>query len=489
MAMKILGEESPKEVFLKASDILAEAVRHTLGPKGMNTAVCTSSSGHYQILNDGKAIVQNLTSDDPVLAPALELLKQSCFETNRNAGDGTTSTILMTNILLHNVYRYLEENSKVNAVALRSKLEEIRDELVYEIDNNKNELNEDNYEDVATVALGGRKYAKLISDAYKFVGPDGSVAFMKEDRKDVVLECEDGVTLDKSEFKITPMKEPREYPSMKVVIIYEKVDRFAELIDILNKTTEFKGQKTLLLYNEMSWDASSNIYANIGDARIDVIPVRLGGYGVATRDVMEQLAEYCDCKLIDGQSVKLSNVSEQLDKVFGNIKKSMLSESKIILCTDKEIKENKNYVLQLKNKSCIIKIGGSNKIEQEETYRRIEDAVSSLGTAIKDGITLGGGLAYINAFESIRVIHDDADYLAGVGEIIYRTVVYNTSGVTEIPEDYIGLLPGKDETSDWVDLGKNIFDSSMVVKEVIRNSFSLVAQIITTSKLIHEMIR
>jgi len=487
MAMKVLGTDSPKDIFIQASDLLTDAVKHTLGPKGLNTAVCTNSSGHYQIINDGKSIVQDLTSDNPVLAPAIELLKQSCFETNRKAGDGTTSTIIMTNKLLHNAYTYMEEN-KINPVTMRGMLEDVKDALVNQIEDTKMELKEERYEDVATVALGGRKYAKLVSDAYKFVGPEGSVAFMKEDRPDVVLECEDGVTLDKTEFKITPMKEPREFFDVKVVVIYEKIDRFAEIIDILNKTVEFKGQKTILLYNEMSWDASSNLYANIGDGRIDVIPIRMGGYGTATRDVMEQIAEYTDCKLIDGQSVKLATSGDKLGELFGNIKKAVLSEVKVVLCTEKEIKENKDYLLQLKNKSCIIKIGGSNKIEQEETFRRIEDAVSSLGTAIKDGITIGGGLAYLNAFESIRAMYDE-NYLDEVGEIIYRTVVFNTRGITNIPEDYLGLMPGRDDTADWVNLDESVFDSAMVVKEVIRNSFSLVAQIITTNKLIHEMIR
>lgn len=485
--MKVLGSESPKEIFIKASDILTDAVKHTLGPKGLNTAVCTNSSGVYQIINDGKSIVQDLTSDEPALAPALELLKQSCFETNRKAGDGTTSTVLMTNALLHNVYDYLDK-SKVNPTVVRSQLNKIKESLIQEIEDTKVELTEDKYEDVATVALGSREYASMIANAYKFVGPEGTVAFIKEDRKDVMLDCQEGVTLDKTEFKIIPMKEPREYYDCPIVVVYEKIDRFAEIIELLNKTVEYKGKKTILLYNEMSWDASSNLYANIGDARIDVIPIRMGGYGVATRDVMEQVAEYTGCKLIDGISVKLSTIKDYKE-VFGKVNKTMVSEDKVVLCTDKKIKENKNYVLQLKNKSCIIRVGGTNKIEQEETYRRIEDAVSSLGTAIKDGITLGGGLAYINAFESIRAEYFDVEYLDKIGETIYRTIVYNMSGIDNIPEDYLGLLPGKDETSDWVDVDKSVFDSAMVIKEVIRNSFTLVAQIITTNKLIHEMIR
>lgn len=472
MAMKILGNEDPREIFVAASDILRDAVSHTLGPKGSNTAVCTNSSGVYQIINDGKSIVQDLTSEDPALAPALEVLKQSCFETNRNAGDGTTSTILMTNALLHYTYKVMEEKN-INPVTMRSILEEMKNKLISSVDTFKKEINEDNYEDVAKVALGSDEYAKLVSDAYKFVGPEGTVAFMKEDRKDVILECEDGVTLDKSEFKIIPMKEPRELYDCPVVFIYEKIDRFAEIINLLNKSVEFKGKKTLLFYNEMSWDASSNIYANVGDNRIDVVPIRLGSYGLATRDVMEQLADYCGCKMIDGITVKLSTI-ENLNEVFGKVRKSLVSESKVVLCTDNKIKENVNYVLQLRNKSCIIKIGGNNKVEQEEIYRRIEDAVSSLGTAIKDGIVIGGGLAYKEAFESIR--NDDAyNFIDNLKSVIYDTIIYN--------------ITGQDEPTEIYNIDDNIFDSAAVIKEVIRNSFSLVAQVITTKRLIHEMIR
>ena len=484
MALKVLSDEKPLDVFIEASDILTNAVKHTLGPKGLNTAVCTSSSGVYQIINDGKAIVQDITSEDPVLAPALELLKQSCFETNRVAGDGTTSTILMTNKLLHNMCDYMKKNKKVSAITLRNELLEIRDELIMKVDDLKSEISEKKYEDVATVALGSSTYAKMVADAYKFVGPDGTVAFIREDRRDVELDCTEGVTLDKTEFKIIPMKEPKELYDCPVIVLYEKVDRFADLIELLNKTIEFKGKKTILLYNELSWDAASNIYANIGDNNIDIIPIRMGAYGVVTKDVMEQIAEYTGCKMIDGIKTKLSSI-EDYSEVFGKSNKSLVSEDKVVLCTDNKIKKNKNHVLQLSNKSCIIRIGGSNKIEQEETFRRIEDAVSSLSTAIKDGITTGGGLTYINTFESIHDFYK-YDYLDDVGEVIYRTVIYNSTGITKIPREYIGLFPVNNE---WVEIKSNVFDSSMVVKEVIRNSFSLVAQIITTDKLIHELIR
>ncbi len=84
--MKILSKKNPIDIFSEASKILNEAVVHTLGPKGTNTAV-VDGNGMYQIINDGKAIIEKLTSLEPDIAPALETLKQASFETNRKAGD------------------------------------------------------------------------------------------------------------------------------------------------------------------------------------------------------------------------------------------------------------------------------------------------------------------------------------------------------------------------------------------------------------------
>lgn len=486
MAMKVLGEESPIDIFVKASDILANAVEHTLGPCGSNTAVCTSSSGVYQIINDGKSIVQDITSDDPALAPAIELLKQSCYTTNRNAGDGTTSTVLMTNKLLHLTYDYMKKNQS-NPVIIRQQLLDARDKILDYVDSKKIEITEDDYESVARVALGGKEYSKVISDAYKFVGKEGTVTFIREDRRDVFLDCQDGITLDKSELKIVPMKEAREFYDTPVVFLYEKVDRFSEIIDLLNHTTNYKGKKVLVFYNEMSWDASSNIYANIGSGNIDIIPIRLGSYGVNTLDVMKQLAQYAGTNLIDGLNIKLATI-EDMNTVFGKFSKALISESKVVVNSENKIENNSDYSLKLQNKSCIIRVGGVNEVDREETFRRIEDAVSSLSTAIKYGITVGGGLAYLNAFESICA-DTSLDFLVQLGETIYKTIIYNMCGMRNIPDEYIGLFPGKDSTDDWTELNSKVYDSIAVIKEVVNNSFTLVAQMITTVKLVHEMIR
>lgn len=146
--MKILSDKKPIDVFLNASSILSKAVEHTLGPKGSNTAVHTQN--FYNIINDGKSIVEPISSLDAEIAPALETLKQAAFETNRKAGDGTTSTIVLMHQLLKGIKDELENTEPV-AVANTLLDTEIKlQELIRE---NKTIIDNKLYESVAKVSL------------------------------------------------------------------------------------------------------------------------------------------------------------------------------------------------------------------------------------------------------------------------------------------------------------------------------------------------
>ena len=126
--MKILEKEkSPLDIFLEASSILNKAVEHTIGPNGLNTAVVTKE-GRYDIINDGKTIIEGITSEDPALSPALETLKQASFETNRKAGDGTTSTTIIMDSLLQGTRKWMKDYS-ISGVTARLMLEDIKTKL------------------------------------------------------------------------------------------------------------------------------------------------------------------------------------------------------------------------------------------------------------------------------------------------------------------------------------------------------------------------
>ena len=471
--MKILSDKNPLDVFCEASDILNKAVSHTLGPKGTNTAKVTSG-GYYEIINDGKSIIEELTSLDPEIAPALETLKQASFETNRKAGDGTTSTVIMMNSLLHGARDYLnlhdgnhrvegmeqtiETIERVRPVELRYNLEKIEEALLSELDDIKIDIKESDYENIAKVALGGDKYAAEIADVYKFLDKGQRPALLRADIDGIEIEKIDGLCVDKAEIRGTLFMETQEIHNARVICLYQECNRYQEITQFLRLTTQ-ADTPVLLFYNKLSTDILENIFFNYSNGALRVIPISLTGYGRGTYTVMKDIAEYVGTQIIDGSDLKINEISKIF---FGSVDYATVNKEKIIIKNSKNF--SKNY-LHLKNNSVIIRTGGTNKIEREEVYRRIEDAVHSLGNAVENGITRGAGFSYM---------------------ILIDRVATNYKNL-EIPEFVIDSM---NIINDSLKIANDkVFDSVTVVKEVIKNAFSIVSQVITTKYLIHENIR
>ena len=454
--MKILSNKKPIDIFCEASEILNKSVAHTLGPYGTNSAV-VSKDGYYEIINDGKSIIEPITSLEPDLAPALETLKQSSFETNRKAGDGTTSTIVMMNALLQGARDFLNQ-SQMSEVDLRNLLEKVESNLISELDNVRQEVSEEDYEKVAKVALGSDKYADLVAEVYKFLGKNRRPTLLKSDIPNVEVEKIDGINLNKSKIVSSLFTNTSEHRDLSVVCLFQQVNRFQEMTQLLKRIQQLPSE-TILFYNQLSSDILENILFNYTSGAIKLIPVSLAGYGKGVYSIMEELADYCNCSIIDGINIKISDISKIH---IGLADYGILNSDQIILKRDEKNSEKK--YLHLDEKSVIIRIGGTNIVEREEVYRRIEDAVNSLGNAIEYGIVPGAGKTYSTL---IDIVHKK---IPDIPEFVINAM------------NLINLYIKAADTS-------NIYDSAMVTREVIKNAFSIVSQVITTKVVIHENIR
>ena len=454
--MKILeNEKTPLDIFCEASSILNKAVEHTIGPNGLNTAVVTKE-GRYDIINDGKTIIEGITSEDPALSPALETLKQASFETNRKAGDGTTSTTIIMDSLLQGTRKWMKDYS-ISGVTARLMLEDVKNRLIEKLDKSKIMLTENDYSKVAEVALGSPKYADIIADIYKFLGPGKRPTLIKSDIDNIEIEKVDGISLDKIKIVSSLFVNTKEYHDLDIICLYEPVNRFQEITQLLRRVQQ-TGKDTILFYNQLSTDILENLLFNYSNGAIKLIPICLGGYGKDTYKLMQELSDYTGCNIIDNNDCKISEVSKI---IFGHANYGIVNFEKMILKSSKKVE--KNYVL-LEEKSVIIRIGGTNIVEREEVYRRIEDAINSLGNAIDFGIVPGAGKAYKDLIQKISGDIKVPNFVEKAMNLIYEKL-YNDK------------------------LNDDIYDSAMVIKEVIVNSFSIVSQVITTDVVIRENIR
>ena len=479
--MQILSDKNPLETYLGAAKLAYRAVSHTLGPGGTNTAV-VNKKGAHDIINDGYSILAKLTSLDPAESEALETVKLSAFETNRKAGDGTTSTTILTYKLLEGAKNYLDQ-SKITKVKLRNIIEETRDDYIDILHQSMSrEITNEDYESIAKVSLGGPKYANIISEAYRFLPEGLRPSVVRSDIPNVALDKKDGIVLDKAEVIVpedTFLHGPKEFTDVDVYLIYDKLDRWNMIQPIVEQIIRLK-RKAIIFYNELSMDILQNLQLQIVKGYADIIPIRLGSLGVQTRTTMNQLAIYTNTTLIDGVEVRLPKALNQIK--VGKIDYLLISNDTVIL-------NNKDFTdldsITLPTKTCIIRVGGTNNAEMEENYRRIEDAVNSLGNAIESGISIGAGITY----QRIALKDDTVPtFIREAMESIYRTILFNITGSDVIDPDLDGLILADSGEYKLADDLK-IFDATKVIEQVIVNSFTLVAQIITTEEMIVESVR
>ena len=479
--MQILSDKNPLETYVEAAKLAYRAVAHTLGPGGTNTAV-VNKRGSHDIINDGYSILSKLTSLDPAEAEALETVKLAAFETNRKAGDGTTSTTILTYELLKGAKSYLDNNS-ITKVKLRNIIESSRDDYIDVLHQSMSrEIKDEDYESIARVSLGSPKYANAISEAYRFLPEGLRPSVVRSDIPNIVLDKKDGIVLDKAEVIVpedTFLHGPKEFNDVDVYLIYDKLDRWNMIQPIVEQIIRLK-RKAILFYNELSMDILQNLQLQIVKGYADIIPIRLGSLGVQTRTTMNQLAIYTNTTLIDGVEVRLPKALNQIN--IGKIDYMLISNDTVII-------NNKDFTdldkITLPTKTCIIRVGGTNNAEMEENYRRIEDAVNSLGNAIESGISIGAGITYQRL-----ALSDDTipEFIREAMESIYRTIIYNITGEEKINPDLDGLILADDGEYKLADDLK-IFDATKVIEQVIVNSFTLAAQIITTEEMIVENIR
>ena len=158
-----LYEGDVKELFINASTKLYNSVVHTLGPDGLNSAIPTSNQ-YLSIINDGKTILETLSSGDIAEKLAINTLKESAFATNKNAGDGTTTTIVMQHELLYNIQNYnINNEEQITATYLTG----LRDNLLEELKEFKKDIqSDDDLKNIITVSLGSNKFTDIVFNAF-----------------------------------------------------------------------------------------------------------------------------------------------------------------------------------------------------------------------------------------------------------------------------------------------------------------------------------
>ena len=525
MGKKIFYDEDARRRLLAGAEILYNAVKTTMGPKGRNVVI-SKGYGSPTVTHDGVTVAKGVElSDvnDETLGYKVgaELIKQAASKTNDVAGDGTTTVTVLT-------YHILNEANKLiaaghNPMMLRKGLESAANEIIIKLASfaEKIEGKHQRISEVATISAGDATIGTLIADVIDKVGKDGVVTV--EEGQGLALESEvvEGFTFDRgfiSPYMVTyTARMEAVYEKPAIVITDKKISNIQDFLPLLEKLAQAGKKDLVLIADDVDGEALATLVLNRLKGVFNTIAIKAPKFGDQRRDTLNDIAILTGSEVISEEkgmnfdNVDL-NVVGSARKIIVNKDETTIIEgqgdsseiksridqinSQINITTSEYDRENlEKRRAALSGKVAVIKVGGATETEIEEKKYRVDDAVAAVKASLDEGIVPGGGVTLINLAKAINVTGNDS---VSVGAQILKNaldqpfrILLNNAGLNadewlpKIKEakDGQGIdVLNPDKLVDLKTVG--IIDPARVTKEALLNAVSIAATACTMGALI-----
>ena len=458
-----------QELFAHASLQLYNAVAHTIGPNGTNTAIPTGND-FLAIINDGKTIIDTISSKDPAEKLAINTLKESAYATNKESGDGTSSTIILQHQLLLNILEHNENCWKEDPTGIPITSVDVlkaRDILLEDLPKYKKDIETpEDLKKVITVALGSDKFTDIVYSAFEGLDKTQKPALVKVNtQRDTDFVKVDGISLAPVEVNpvvLRSMSASNDEP-LDIIILNQEVSRIDNAFAALLKQISSSSKKTILLYTDIKPSVMDQLLFNIDEGALNLIPIRIAMNMQNIDAIVNDLEEYFGCKAFSDLNPYQTNY-KYADEYRGKGIGYILNKDSVIIKNDNDDYGKKEHMLPAS--SSAIQVGFITYSQQAEDYRRLEDAVQSAYNAINYGYVLGAGFTY---FSMCNVLPDE---MAVIRQAMCG--IFNSLCTANVSSQFEFINTIED----------SVYDSYKVAEQVILNSFTVVAQILSTRCLL-----
>ncbi len=526
MAKKVFYDEDARKRVLGGAEILYNAVKTTMGPKGRNVVI-SKAYGSPTVTHDGVTVAKGVElaeEDDETLGYKVgaELIKQAANKMNDVAGDGTTTVTVLT-------YHILNEANKLiaaghNPMLLRKGLESAAHEVISKLGGLAEDIKgkKSRVAEVATISAGDAEIGQLIADVIDKVGKEGVVTVEEGQGLDLESEVVEGFTFDRgfvSAYMVTDttrMEAIAEKPA--VVITEQKITSIQEFLPLLEKLAAAGKKDLVLIAEDVEGEALGTLVLNKLKGVFNTIAVKAPSFGDRRKEILEDIAILTGATVItEDQGMTFENVD--LD-VVGSARKIIVGKDETTIIEgagraqdvkvridqingqaltasseyDKENFEKRRAALS--GKVAVIKVGGATETEIEEKKFRVDDAVAAVKAALDEGIVAGGGVTLLNLSDGIKVEGSDSE---AAGRQLLKTALLQpffelmrNSGLN--PDEWLPKIrdakkPGQGvnvNTPDkLVDLkAKGVVDPARVTKEAVQNAVSVAGTSMTMGALV-----
>lgn len=516
---ELLFSDEARQKMLNGVNILADAVKTTLGPRGRNVVIDKKPRAPF-VTKDGVTVAQEIFLEDNFENMGAQMLKEVSTRANSTAGDGTTTATVLAQAIINKGMKAVSTGQ--NPMDLKRGIDLAVRQAITNLDEISIECKSlDSIAQVGTISANGDKeIGKLIADAMEKVGYDGVITIEQGQSFDDELEIVEGMQFDKgylSPYFVTNQAAGTvEMEDAFILLIDRKIRDIKELVPTLEIVA--KSNKPLcILAEDVEGEALATLVVNHMKHVIKVVAVQAWGYGEFRKAFLTDIGILTDGQLV---SEELGTTLEAITpKELGTAKKIVITKDdttiiggggneEAIAVRAAELKEQlpslsghdevmmKHRIAKLTGGVAVIKIGASTSVEMLEKKDRVEDALHATRASVEEGIVAGGGTALIHIAKGLKGEFDNETQRLGFEiaveamESPLRQIVENAGGESSVIANEVrnnsnpnyGFNAATDEYGDMIEMG--IIDPAKVTKSALRFAASVASTMITTECMI-----
>lgn len=426
MAKKIIFNEEARHSLKKGIDAVADAVKVTIGPRGRNVVI-DRGFGSPTITNDGVSIAKEISLSDKFENMGAEIIKEVANKTNDVAGDGTTTSVILTQAIVNEGMKHTTMG--VNAMGLKSGIEEAALRAVTILGQIAKPIkNKEEIRQVATISAESEEMGAIIADTIEKVGKDGVVTVEESQTFGVDSEVVEGLEFDKgyiSPYMVTNAERMEaEYKDVPILITDKKVSSIKEILPLLESLAQSGKKELVIIADDVDGEALSTFLVNKLRGGFSVLAVKAPGFGDRKKEMLQDIASVVGAKVISeelglklenansdalGSASKVVSKKESTVIVGGKGRKADIEKRVASLKKQKESVSSKydkekidERIAKLSGGVAVIRVGAATETEMKYLKLKIEDAVAATKAAIAEGIVAGGGSALVRVAKKMK---------------------------------------------------------------------------------------
>jgi chaperonin GroEL len=523
MPKQLKFDEEARSSLLKGVNILAEAVKATLGPKGRNVVI-DKKFGSPTITKDGVTVAKEIELQDPYEDMGAQMLKEVASKTSDIAGDGTTTATVLAQAIFREGLRNVTAGANPMGLkrGIEAAVEAVNDELkkLSKSTKDKKEIAQ-----VATIASNNDKtIGNLIAEAMEKVGKDGVITVEESKSADTVLDVVEGMQFDRgylSPYFVTDPERMEVVLEDAIVLIHEKkISVMKDMLPLLEQVAR-SGKPFLIIAEEVEGEALATLVVNKLRGTLHTAAVKAPGFGDRRKAMLEDIAILTGGKAItEDLGIKLENIKLE---DLGRAKKVVVDKDNTTLVegagkakeiegrikqiraqieettSDYDREKLQERLAKLAGGVAVIKVGAATETAMKEKKARVEDALNATRAAVEEGIVPGGGVALLRASRAIDRVKAEGDERVGamivkraleepIRQIVENAGLEGSVIVEKVKSETVTNRGYDADSMEYVDMVQaGIIDPTKVERVALQNAASIASLLLTTEALITDI--